>query len=134
MLGDKIGGEKGKVTGRRVLANPGGNATMETSFEATGTMLGVKERSRTTYTASLRPDGTLYGEGNGIVMGDGGELATWTGQGVGVIGKNGAVSFRGAVYYQSASPKWARLNTVAAVFEYDVDAQGNTKSQLWEWK
>ncbi len=44
------------------------------------------------------------------------------------------VSHRGAVYYQSASPKWTRLNSVAGVFEYEVDAQGNTRSQLYEWK
>jgi len=67
-------------------------------------------------------------------MGKGGELATWMGQGVGTIKKDGAVSYRGAVYYQSASPAWTRLNSVAAIFEYEVDAQGNTRAQLWEWK
>jgi hypothetical protein len=67
-------------------------------------------------------------------MGRDGDVATWVGQGVGTIGKGGAVSYRGAVYYQTASAKWSRLNTVAAVFEYEVDAQGNSRSQLWEWK
>jgi hypothetical protein len=134
MLGDKIGGEAGKVTAQRVLANPGGGPKMETSFQASGKLLGVSETSRATYTSAVRPDGTLYGEGQGIVMGEGGEMATWIGQGVGTLKKGGAVSYRGAVYYQSSSPKWSRLNNVAAVFEYEVDAKGNTKSQLWEWK
>jgi hypothetical protein len=44
------------------------------------------------------------------------------------------VSYRGAVYYQTATPKWSRLNGVAAVFEYEVDAQGNTRAEIWEWK
>jgi hypothetical protein len=48
--------------------------------------------------------------------------------------KDGAVSYRASIYYQSSSPKWARLNAVAGVFEYEVDAQGNTRSQLYEWK
>jgi hypothetical protein len=67
-------------------------------------------------------------------MGKEGDLGTWTGQGVGTIKKDGAVSYRGAVYYQSSSARWSRLNSVAAIFEYEVDTQGNTRSQLWEWK
>ena len=134
MQGDKLGGESGKVTSQRVLANPGGSPKMETSFRATGTLLGVNETSTATYWSAMRPDGTVYGEGQGIVMGEDGEMATWIGQGVGTIKKGGAVSYRGAVYYQSSSPRWSRLNSVAAIFEYEVDAQGNTQSQLWEWK
>jgi predicted methyltransferase len=76
----------------------------------------------------------LYGEGQGIVISNEGDLATWIGQGVGTIKKDGAVSYRGAVYYQSSSARWSRLNSVAAIFEYEVDAQGNTRSQFWEWK
>lgn len=134
MQGDKLGGESGKVTSQRVLAGSGGGPAMETSFRASGTLLGVKETSTATYSSAMRPDGTVYGEGHGIVMGEDGHMATWIGQGVGTIKKDGAVSYRGAVYYQSSSPGWLRLNNVAAIFEYEVDAQGNTQSQLWEWK
>jgi hypothetical protein len=134
MLGDKIGAETGKVTSQRVLPNPGGGPRMETSLQTTGTLLGVNETSRATYSAALRPDGTLYGEGQGLVMGQGGEMATWVGQGVGTIRKDGSVSYRGALYYQSSSPAWSRLNNVAVLFEYEVDMQGNTRSEVWEWK
>ena len=134
MLGDKIGGTKGKVTSRRVLANPGGGPKMETSFEGTGKCLGIDVRETGTYWSAMRPDGTLYGEGQGIIMGQGGHGATWIGQGIGILKGDGSVTFRGAVYYYSASEAWSRLNSVAAVFEYGVDAQGNTSSELWEWK
>ena len=135
MLGEKIGEESGRVTGRRVLPGEGGaGPKMETSFQTAGMLLGVAEQGHGTYWSAMRPDGTLYGEGQGIVMGAGGEVATWVGQGVGTIKKDGAVSYRGAVYYQTAAPKWVRLNSVAGVFEYEVDAQGNTRSQLYEWK
>jgi hypothetical protein len=117
-----------------VLPNPGGGPKMETSFQASSTLLGVKATDTGTYWSVVRPDGTLYGEGQGIVMAKDGKLATWVGQGVGTIKKDGSVSYRGAVYYQSSSAKWSRLNSVAAIFEYEVDAQGNTHSQLWEWK
>jgi hypothetical protein len=134
MLGEKIGGEAGKVTSQRVLPNPGGGPKMETSFQATGTLLGVGETDTGTYWAVVRPDGTLYGEGQGVVMGKEGDMATWIGQGVGTLKQDGSVSYRGAVYYQTSSPRWSRLNSVAAIFEYEVDAQGNTRSEIWEWK
>jgi len=38
------------------------------------------------------------------------------------------------VYFQTSAPAWSRLNSVAAIFEYEVDAQGNSRAQLWEWK
>ena len=134
MLGEKIGEMIGKVTGQRVLPNSGGGAKMETSHQTSGKILGVDASETATYWSVMRPDGTLYGEGNGIVMGKDGESATWVGQGVGTLGQGGAVSFRGGVYFQSASPKWSRLNKVASVYEYDVDAQGNSRTHVWEWK
>jgi len=67
-------------------------------------------------------------------MGSGGEMATWSGSGVGTFTGGGNIQWRGAIYYQSASPAWASLNGVAAVFEYDVDAEWHTKSAVWEWK
>jgi hypothetical protein len=134
MLGEKIGESSGKVTARRVLSNPGGAPKMETSFEATGKMLGVDYAETGTYWSAVRPDGSLYGEGQGIIIGKQGKMATWVGQGVGTIKKDGGVAYRGAVYYQSSSPKWSRLNRVAAVFEYEVDAAGKSHSRLWEWK
>jgi len=134
MQGEKIGEASGKVTSRRVLANPGGGPKMETSFEASGRLLGVEGTETGTYSSVIRPDGTLFGDGQGIIMGKGGELATWVGSGVGTIRKDGGLSYRGAIYYQTSSAAWLRLNAVAAIFEYEVDAQGNSRSQLWEWK
>ncbi len=134
MQGDKLGELSGKVTTRRVLPNPGGGPKMETSHQVAGTLLGVETSETATYWSVARPDGTLLGEGQGITMGADGSSATWVGQGVGILGKGGAVSFRGAVFYTSSSPKWTRLNNVAAVFEYEVDGDGSARSQLWEWK
>ena len=134
MQGEKIGEETGKVTSRRVLPNEGGSPKMETTVQMDLTLLGVKATETVTYSSVVRPDGTLYGEGHGVVMGMEGDTATFVGQGVGTIKKDGSVSFRGALYYQSSSPRWSRLNGVAAIFEHDVDTAGNVRSQLWEWK
>jgi len=134
MLGEKIGEEMGKVTVRRVLPCQGSGPMMETTFQAEGSILGVGHRTTGTYTSTMRPDGSLIGSGQGLVMNVEGGSASWVGQGIGLIGKDGSVKYRGAIFYQTAFPKWVRLNSVAAVFEYDVDAQGNTKAQISEWK
>jgi hypothetical protein len=134
MQGEKICEYSGKITSRRVLPNPSGGPKMEASQVLTGKLLGVETTETSTYWSVMRPDGTLFGEGQGVAMSEEGDVATWAGQGVGTIGKGGAVSFRGAVFYHSASPKWSRLNSVAAIFEYSVDGEGNSSSVLWEWK
>lgn len=134
MLGERIGEDTGKVTSQRVLPNPGGPPKLETSFQASGSLLGKSTSETGTYIATIRPDGSLFGEGQGVVMSKSGELATWTGQGIGTTKPDGSVSYRGAIYYQTASPAWTQLNRQTAVFEYEVDALGNTKGSLWEWK
>jgi hypothetical protein len=134
MLGEKIGNESGKITSRRVISSPGGGPKMEISFQASGSILGVSHTTTATYWSVVRSDGKVYGEGQAVVMGKDGEMATWVGQGVGGFKKDGSVSFRGAIYYQSAAPAWQRLNGIAAIFEYEADAQGNTHSEIWEWK
>ena len=133
MLGEQIGEENGKVTVRRVISVDGGTK-VEVSTQSTGTLLGVETRNTVTYVAGIRPDGTLYGEAQGLVVGKGGEQATFKAHGVGRLLEGGAVSYRGASYYYSDSPKLRRLNAVATLFEYEADADGNTKSKLWEWK
>ena len=49
-------------------------------------------------------------------MSDEGDMATWVGQDVGTMNK------------------WSRLNSVAAIYEYEVDAEWNSRSEFWEWK
>jgi hypothetical protein len=133
MLGEQIGEETGKVIVRRVISIDGGTK-VEVTTQSTGKLLGVETRNTVTYWAGIRPDGSLYGEANGLVIGKGGEQATFKAQGVGKLRDGGAVSYRGASYYYSDSPNFRRLNAVAAVFEYEADADGNTKSKYWEWK
>ena len=49
MLGEKIGEISGKVTMQRVLPNLGGYPKMETSFQASGTVLGTNIKDTGTY-------------------------------------------------------------------------------------
>jgi hypothetical protein len=68
MLGEQLGEEKGKVLVRRVLSSEGG-PKIEVSVQSTGKLLGIETRSNVTYTAIIRPDGSLYAEGQGIMIG-----------------------------------------------------------------
>jgi hypothetical protein len=134
MLGENIGETSGKITSQRVLRNLGGSPKMETSFQASGSILGTDVKETATYCTVVRPDGTLYGEGQGVMVTKDGEMATWTANGVGTTNKDGTARFSGAVYYQTYPRQWSRLNNVTVVFEYEVDADGNTSSDFWEWK
>ena len=132
MLGDVIGETKGKRIVRRVLSTE--PPTAEVSFEDSGNMLGVASNGFGTYTSSVRPDGTAYGEGEGVTMTADGEMITWKGSGLGKFGPGGALSYRGMLFFQTASQKLARLNNMCGAFEYEVDPSGSTTSKIWEWK
>jgi hypothetical protein len=133
MLGELIYESRGKRTARRVVSVDGG-FKVEVSFEDSGKMLGMDVSDIGTYTSVSRPDGGMLGEGQGVVLTADGGGAIWKGQGVGKFLSGGAVSYRGAIFYTTANPKLARLNGVAGVFEFEVDASGNTHSKIWEWK
>ena len=134
MLGEKIGQEKGKITGRRVLRSDELTVRVETSQQGTGQILGTKYTTLATYWSVMRNSGTLYGEGQGIIMTEDGESGKWQGQGIGIFKGKGAIGFRGAIYFDTSSKKLSALNSMAVLFEYDVDEEGNFASQLFEWK
>ena len=132
MLGEKIGETKGKRLVRRVLsAEP---PTVEVTFEDSGHMLGVATTGIGSYTSVIGPDGSIFGEGQGIAMTQDGEGITWKGTAIGKSGADGAVSLRGMLFFKTASPKLARLNNACEAFEHDVDGSGNMVTKMWEWK
>ena len=132
MLGEQICESRGKRIVRRVLAvDP---ISIEVSFEDGGKLLGVDYSGFGTYSAELRQDGTLYGEGRGGAATTDGEMVTWQGSAVGRIKEGGGISYRGMLYYRTTSKKLARLNGVAGAFEFEADAKGDLQSKVWEWR
>jgi hypothetical protein len=132
MLGKQIGETKGKRILRRVLSTD--PPRVEVSFEDSGNMLGIAGTGFGTYTSVVRPDGSIFGEGEGVVTTADGDMVAWKGSGIGKFGPGGAVSYRGMLFYRTPAPKLAALNNVCGAFEYEVDAAGNTTSKVWEWK
>lgn len=132
MIGEQIAETKGKRIVRRVLSvDP---PTAEVSFEDSGTVLGVATTGLGTYTSIIRPDGSLFGHGQGMNTTAEGEAVTWTGTGLGKFGPGGSLSYRGMLFFRTTSQKLSRVNNLCGAFEYDVDAAGNTTSKVWEWK
>ena len=67
MLGEQIGETRGKRLLRRVLSSD--PLKVEVTFEDSGKMLGVDTNGFGTYTSQVRPDGAIYGEGEGAFHG-----------------------------------------------------------------
>ncbi|SEK93566.1 hypothetical protein [Streptacidiphilus jiangxiensis] len=135
MLGDLIGEEQGQVTAQRVVPSEHGlPPTVESSFQASGTLLGVTVTDLGTYVGTLRHDGTLYGEGTGVIMSPDGATASWRGTGVGVFTEGGSISWRGSIVYLSDAPAFAGLRGVAGAFEWETNASGKANGKLWAWR
>ena len=135
MQGEKIDDVSARITGTRVLPAEGGGIQVEVSFAGQGKLLGVATMEMGTYHSVMTPAGVLNGEGQGLVMSNDGDLLTWTGTGVGKpTGKGMAASWRYSWVMRTTSPKWARLNGVLGIGEWEVDETGNGKAQLWEWQ
>jgi hypothetical protein len=131
MLGAQNGETKGKRIVRRVISTD--PTTVEVSFEDSGHLLGVSTTGMGTYTSVIRPDNSIYGEGQGINLTQDGEGISWTGTGLGKFGPDGALSYRGMLFFRSNSQKIS-LGSACGAFEYEVDLAGNTISKIWEWR
>ena len=135
MLGEMIYEEKGKTTGVRVLSSEGDDVIVEIALQTEGTIRGVAEKSLWTYWSKTRADGTLYGEGKGVMTTENGDVIHLTGSGAArSVGKDGSIQYRGSIYFHKAPERFSRLNGTMGVFEYDVDPKGNTVTKIWEWK
>jgi hypothetical protein len=66
MLGDNVRNVTGKVMLRQVLPGASGAARTETRQRVSGTLVGVEYQDMSTYESEVRPDGTVFGTGQGV--------------------------------------------------------------------
>jgi hypothetical protein len=131
MSGEKIGEGNGHRGIRKVVATQP-NFKVEVSFEETSKLMGVEGMNMGTYTAITKPDGSLEGVGEGVFATLEGEFVTWRGMGVGRFVEAGGVHYTGMLSYSTTSAKLTKLNSIAAMFEFEVDAAGKTHSQVYD--
>jgi hypothetical protein len=132
MIGEEIGSGHGKRTTRRVLGTE--PFRVEASFEDGVKLMGLEGLNIGTYVAAIKPDGSLSGTGEGAFAAAVGELATWKAVGTGTMAADGGVHYRGSLTFTTNGAKLAALNATPVLFDFTVDAQGNTKSRFWSWK
>jgi hypothetical protein len=132
MIGELISETTGRRIVRRVLSDD--PARVEVSFEDSGKAFGAQTTGFGTYTSTIRADGSIFGEGQGIMSTQDGEGIAWKGTGIGKFGPNGSVSYRGMLFFHTPSQKLSHANNVCGAFEYEVDPKGNTTSKVWAWK
>jgi hypothetical protein len=134
MLGEQVGDIRGQAISTRVLPDLGQGPRLETTDQGIGTLCGEHVTQTVTYVGTLRPNGTVAGEGTGIVMTDKGEAATFRAIGTGVFVRPGVTRWRGTCLYETQSAALSRLNQIAALFEYEIDEGGKSEGHLFEWK
>jgi hypothetical protein len=132
-IGEVISEGKGKRTGRRILATEP-QFLVEVSFEESTKLLGVEGMNIGTYSSSNKPDGTIYGQGEGVFASMDGEFVTWHAIGIGHFSAGGAVSYKGAISFRTTAAKLARINGIAGALEFEVTPDGSTTSKICELK
>ena len=102
------------------------NATINGNISATntGTTVGI-----------LQPNGVFRSTGQGFIMTQDGEVATYTSQVIGKVTKEGDVLSVGANFWSTPSKgKLAFLNDMMKIFKLQADRSGNLSAIRWEWK
>jgi hypothetical protein len=131
MFGKNIGEGTGHRGIRKVLSTQP-TFKVEVSFEESSKLMGVEGMNMGTYTATTKPDGSLEGVGEGVFATLDGEFVTWRGMGVGRFVEAGAVHYTGMLSYSTTSAKLIKLNAITAMFEFEVDASGKTRSKIYD--
>ena len=68
-------------------------------FQVTQNTEGTDGTEIGTYCTIYRPEGVLYGEGQGVITSKEGEIATWTASGIGRFTGQGKIRFHGPLFY-----------------------------------
>jgi hypothetical protein len=131
LLGELIGEFKGKVTGTRILSD----GKIETSEQASGSIIGNKATWLATSISTRSPNGTVTSEGEALVTTDDGEVIMIRKIGIGwSTGKGRKASRRGVFFHTTNSAKLARLNKIVGVWEFESEENGDWQVKVWEWK
>jgi hypothetical protein len=129
MLGELIGEFKGKNAGWRVY--PDGK--IEVTAQGTGKLLGKDALMISTSVGNMATNGVFMGEVTSVFNTMEGETVTAKGIAVGFPSGNGGAT-RAASIHMTSSQKFARLNKVVGMHEYETDMQDNWTGKIWEWK
>jgi hypothetical protein len=133
-LGNLVLDETGSTTGLRVLSTDATGTTLEVSLQLEGTIRGTAETTYWTYTQLIRPDGSIYGSGQGVMMTADGDVLNIIGHGSGqAAGPGDSTNFRTMLHVHTTAEKYADLNIIGLAGEYDIAPDGSAVNKCWEW-
>jgi hypothetical protein len=106
MSGELIGESRGKIIGTRVVELLETSPKIETTDLSTGRLLGIESQDLSTAWSVWRSPDTFHAEGSGVVTSKDGEMAMYTGMG---MGKGSASDpetlFHGLLFFRSSTPQ-----------------------------
>ena len=95
---------------------------------------GVAQTTMWTYTTVTRPDGSIYGQGTGVLTTVNGDVVHLIGHGSGKANPGGSVRFLTMLHAHGATGQNTDLNNIGLVGEYEVAVDGTATNKNWEWK
>ena len=141
IFGEPIYKETSRQSSNSIILNvEGGGSLLKTqdSYTATGILKDVGNvTDKSTFITTYKSDSgnTSTSTGHGIITTKNGEIATYTGQDLGITGKNGTDTYRGILTFQTDSDGiLAFLDNVIGLYEYKSWFNGTKSGTIWEWK
>jgi hypothetical protein len=131
-IGDLILTTFGSSAGLRI-PEPG-KPLMEVSWVGGGSFRGTTNVSDFgTVWVEFGTDGVSRSHGQGMIMNEKGEVATYTVQAIGTMGKDGYLRNHGTVFFNASSGgDFASLSV--GVFADQINQKGNAVTKIWELK
>ena len=113
-----------------------GKPLMEVSWTGGGSFRGTTNVSDFgTVWVEFGTDGVSRSHGQGMIMNEKGEVATYTVQAIGTMGKDGYLRNHGTVFFNASSDgDFASLSKTVGVFADQINQKGNAVTKIWELK
>lgn len=113
-----------------------GKPLMEVSWAGGGSLRGTTNVSDFGIVwVEFGTDGVSRSHGQGMIMNEKGEVATYTLQAIGTMGKDGYFRNHGTVFFNASSDRdFASLSKTVGVFADQINQKGNAVIKIWELK
>jgi hypothetical protein len=139
IFGEPIYKETSRQSSNSIVLNVESDIiTTQDSYTATGILKNVgnvTDKSNFITTYQTDAGNTSTSTGKGIITTKDGEIATYTGQDLGITDKNGTDTYHGIIIFQTDSDgKLAFLDNLIGLYEYKSWSDGKKSGVIWEWK
>ena len=138
ILGEPIYKETSRQQSTSIVLDVKENIKTQDSYTATGILKDVGNvTDKSTFITTYQSDSgnTSTSTGHGIITTKDGEIATYTGQDLGISDKNGTDTYHGILIFQTDSDgKLAFLDNLIGLYEYKSWSDGKKSGIIWEWR